>query len=115
MRVCAQNDSLWDQARLNGFEVDVFDRSFSGKEKEVDTSIVTTMLEDSYQHMQRARGDKAILLAGDRDYVPAVESLGTRGIETRAAASCRSRAVACRQKTSAEFVPLDPHLELLAR
>lgn len=68
------NDSLWELARKHGFEVEVFDRSPSG-EKEVDTAIVTTMLEDSFQYMQPECGDTAVLLAGDRDYVPSLKSL----------------------------------------
>jgi uncharacterized LabA/DUF88 family protein len=108
------NDSLWARARLEGFEVEVFDRSASGREKQVDTGIVTVMLDDSYQHMQNDRGDMAVLLAGDRDYVPAVESLGARGIGTRVVfwqhATARDL-----QQAATEFLPLDPHLQDLAR
>ena len=71
------------------------------------------MLEDSFQHMQSFRGDKAVLLEGDRDYVPALESLGEQGIATRVVfwehATARDL-----QEAAAEFLPLDPHLEQLA-
>jgi NYN domain len=107
------NDSLWRRAESEGFQVEVFDRSASGQEKQVDTGIVTVMLEDSYQHMQSDRGDLAVLLAGDRDYVPALASLGARGIGTRVVfwqhATARDL-----QEAAAEFLPLDPHLEELA-
>jgi hypothetical protein len=109
-----QNDSLWQLARENGFEVEVFDRSAGGREKEVDTGIVTTMLEDSFApYMQAERGDKAVLLAGDRDYVPALKSLKGRGFGTRVVfwdhATSRDLAL-----EADEFIPLDPHLEHLA-
>lgn len=77
-----QNDSLWHLAREKGFEVCVFDRNFSNKEKEVDAAITTTILEDSYEHMRSDRGDRVVLVAGDRDYVPPIESLKRRGIPT---------------------------------
>ena len=108
------NDSLWQTARDQGFEVEVFDRSPSGKEKQVDTGIVTMMIEDSFQHMKADRGDIAVLLAGDRDYVPAVASLGSRGIGTRVVFWQHATAVDL-QTAAFEFVPLDPHLDELAR
>ncbi len=107
------NDSLWELARENGFEVEVFDRSVSGREKEVDTGIVTTMIEDSFRYMQPDRGDKAVLLAGDRDYVPALKSLKKRGIGTRVVFWEHATARDLRLEAD-EFLPLDPHLDALA-
>jgi hypothetical protein len=75
-----ENDSIWERARSEGFQVEVFDRSVFGPEKQVDTGIATVMLEDSYEYMDSARGDMAVLLAGDGDYVPVLESLRRRGI-----------------------------------
>lgn len=107
------NDSLWELARDKGFEVEVFERSAGGREKEVDTGIVTTMLDDSRDFMQAERGDKAVLLAGDRDYVPALKSLKRRGFGTRVVfwehATARDLA-----READEFIALDPHLEFLA-
>jgi NYN domain len=78
------NDSLWARANAEGFQVEVFDRSAGGREKQVDTAIVTVILEDSFQHMRSERGDMVILVAGDRDYCPAVGSLDARGnVDTR--------------------------------
>jgi hypothetical protein len=72
------NDSVWERAHAEGFEVEVFNRNVANKEKQVDTSIVTTMLDDSYQHMKPDRGDTAVLVAGDGDYVPSVKSIQKR-------------------------------------
>jgi hypothetical protein len=42
------NDSLWNHAKRHGFEVVVHDRStFTGKEKKVDTNIVTDVTADA--------------------------------------------------------------------
>ncbi|HUH71087.1 MAG TPA: NYN domain-containing protein [Mycobacterium sp.] len=71
-----QNDSLWELARRKGFEVKVFDRNVANKEKEVDVAIATQIMADSYERMQS--GDKAVLVAGDRDYLPVIESPRTR-------------------------------------
>lgn len=77
-----QNDELWDMARHGGFEVFVFDRNLSNKEKEVDVAIATQMMEDSFLYMKVERGDRVVLLSGDRDYVPTLKSLSGRGIPT---------------------------------
>lgn len=74
------NDSLWQLAENHGFEVHVFDRNFSNKEKQVDVAIATQMMADSYERMQP--GDKAVLVSGDRDYLPTVQSLDQRGLPT---------------------------------
>lgn len=77
-----KNDSLWDKARDEGFEVAVFDRSFANKEKEVDVAMATQMMEDSFLHMKPERADRVALVAGDRDYLPTLKSLDSRGIPT---------------------------------
>lgn len=76
------NDSLWSLAESAGFEVTVFDRHLSNKEKQVDSAITTQILDDSFQYMRPERGDRAVLLAGDRDYLPPIESLANRGLPT---------------------------------
>lgn len=54
------NDSLWQRARDNGFEVFVHDRNVAGREKQVDNHINTVMIEDSYEFMLPGR-DTAVL------------------------------------------------------
>ncbi len=61
------NDSLWELARCEGFEVFTFDRNYANKEKEVDVAIATQMRADSYEHMRIDRRDRVVLLSGDRD------------------------------------------------
>ncbi len=72
------NDSLWAAAKHHGFEVVVHDRSrFTGREKKVDTSIVTDMMRDGYELMKPGR-DTFTLVAGDADYVPTIRALCER-------------------------------------
>ncbi|MFI1585526.1 NYN domain-containing protein [Embleya sp. NPDC020630] len=108
------NDSLWDRARNEGFEVEVFDRNAANKEKEVDVSLATTMMEDSYEHMRAARGDMAVLIAGDRDYVPTVNSLKKRNLKVRVVFWEHAVARAL-QETATEFIGLDPAFEYITR
>lgn len=75
-----ESDSLWSLARSEGFEVFTFDRNAANKEKQVDVAIATQILEDSFVHMRP--GDRIVLVSGDRDYLPVVNSLAKRGIET---------------------------------
>lgn len=74
------NDSLWKAAESQGFEVITEDRNYyTNKEKKIDSSICTAIMEDSYELMTPGQ-DEVILVAGDRDYVPTIESLKRRGI-----------------------------------
>lgn len=108
------NDSLWGMARRDGFEVEVFDRSFSNKEKEVDVRLATVMVEDSYEYMKTDRGDKAVLVAGDRDYVPTVESLAKRGFPTIVVFWEHATAKNLRT-AAADYHGLDPHFDAITR
>lgn len=74
-----QNDSLWVAAKRQGFEVKTYDRNANNKEKKIDTDIVATMMEDSYEIVEKGK-DEMVLVAGDKDYVPMVEKLKKRGI-----------------------------------
>lgn len=106
------NDSLWNRARDNGFQVFVHDRNVAGKEKKVDNHINTVMIEDSYEFMQTGR-DKAVLVAGDGDFVPPVLSLRRRGLEVRVIFwSHASREL---RQSASEFLDLDQHFDYITR
>ena len=75
-----KNDSLWNAAKAQGFEVVTEDRNYyTNKEKKIDSGICTAILEDSYEKIVSGQ-DEVVLVAGDRDYVPTAESLKRRGI-----------------------------------
>lgn len=64
------NDRVWREAELRGFEVLVFDRDGSGKEKCVDTALVARGVEI----ICCASEPMALILAsGDRDFIPLVQ------------------------------------------
>ena len=106
-----QNDSLWIAAERTGFEVIVYDRNVADREKKIDTDIVATMIEDSYEILQK--GDEITLVAGDGDYVPAIEKLKKRGIPVHVVfwghASRELKDAATR------FINLDGYLDHLGR
>lgn len=108
------NDSLWDMARQVGFEVFTFDRNFKNKEKEVDVAIATQMMEDSYEHMRSDRGDMVVLIAGDRDYVPTLESLRKRGFRSLVVFWEHATARDIRDAAD-DYSPLEPLFEHLTR
>ena len=68
------NMGLWRHAANAGFEVVTVERGFSGKEKRVDTSLVTRMCRDAYRFGDPRR-DHITLVAGDGDYEPVVTQL----------------------------------------
>jgi uncharacterized LabA/DUF88 family protein len=104
------NDSLWKSAERKGFEVVVHDRNLRGKEKKIDTNIATDIVADSYELMNPER-DEITLVAGDSDYVPTVERLKRRGL--RFYVVFWQHAARELREVCTQFVPLNPHLELL--
>lgn len=105
------SDSIWEIARREGFEVKLFPRNAQNKEKQVDNAIGTLLLEDSYEYMQP--GDTAILIAGDGDFVPNLDSVRRRGYRVRL--MFWSHASGALKAAADEFVSLDPHFDTLSR
>ncbi|MFC7739257.1 hypothetical protein ACFQX4_26635 [Roseomonas sp. GCM10028921] len=58
------NGGLWRHAANAGFEVVTVERRFAGKEKRVDTSLVTRTCGDAYRFAD-PRSDRITLVAGD--------------------------------------------------
>lgn len=106
-----QNDSLWTAAERNGFKVKTEDRNYyTNKEKKIDSGICTVIMDDSYT-LIKATVDEVILVAGDRDYVPTIESLRRRGIKF--SICFWSHASSELKSTCDEFYNLDPYLDYL--
>ncbi|MFJ6004029.1 NYN domain-containing protein [Arthrobacter sp. NPDC092385] len=106
------NDSLWELAKKEGFEVFTFARNAANKEKQVDVAIATQILSDSFQYMKP--GDKVVLVSGDRDYLPVIENLKDRNFET--VVTFWEHATGKELKTApVSFSPLDPLFDHLTR
>lgn len=107
-----QNDSVWSAAERRGFQVITYDRNIANHEKKIDTDIVATMIEDSYE-LLTIGVDEVTLVAGDSDYVPAIEKLKKRGIPVHVVfwkhASRELKDVA------SKFIELDPYLLHISR
>ena len=95
-----------------GFEVIVYDRHAANKEKKIDTQITADMIEDSYELMKADR-DEITLVAGDRDYAPAIEKLRKRGFAVRVV--FWDHAARELKDAASKFIQLDPYLEHLRR
>jgi uncharacterized LabA/DUF88 family protein len=109
--VIDDNETLWPYAEVAGFEVRVVERSISGKEKRVDTGVVTRVCRDAYLLAQPGR-DRITLVAGDGDYEPMVRQLMQDSFEvTLLYWSHASREL---QEAASRFYPLDAYLEELA-
>ena len=66
------NDTVWNIAKDCGFVPKVFKRNFQGREKKVDTQLCVDATTAFYTHTPRNR--ILVLLAGDADYMPVVET-----------------------------------------
>jgi len=108
-----QNDSLWEAARQGGFEVIVEDRNAQNREKKIDTGIVAQMMEDSYECITDKTVDEMILVAGDKDYVPAVNRISKRGI--RVVVYFWDHAATELKDHAAEFVSLNKYIDVFSR
>lgn len=67
------NDSLWNAMKSAQFEVIALDRNIVGKEKAIDTGIVCKIAEALYT--ESSEDDIFVLVMGDKDFVPALESI----------------------------------------
>jgi uncharacterized LabA/DUF88 family protein len=105
-----QSDAVWAIAERAGFEAIVVNRNSENKEKKVDTGIVAAMVRDAYTRADKAK-DTITLVAGDSDYVPAVELLTDDGFRVEvvfwSSASNELKSVCSR------FIELDKYLEKL--
>lgn len=107
-----ENDSIWNLARSEGFEVSSFDRNVASNEKQVAVAIATQILEDSFQYMNP--GDKVALVSGDRDYLPVVNSLNRRA-STRPVAFCQHATGKNLKQPPVSYFGLDDSFDYLAR
>lgn len=105
------NDSLWNMAKRAGFEVRVEDRNVANKEKKIDTGLVAAMTRDAYTVADKD-SDTITLVAGDGDYVPAVQQLVEDGF--RVDVVFWGHASRELQDAASRFIDLDPQLDLLA-
>lgn len=104
------NDSLWNAAKRKGFEVVVYDRNVKNREKKIDTDIVATMIEDSYERLDKS-ADEMTLVAGDSDYVPAIEKLQKRGIAVHVV--FWAHAAKELREVATKYVDINPYLNHL--
>jgi uncharacterized LabA/DUF88 family protein len=105
-----ESDAVWAVAERAGFEAVVIDRNSANREKKIDTGIVAAMVRDAYTKADKAK-DTITLVAGDSDYVPAVELLTEDGFRVEvvfwSSVSSELKAACSR------FVELDAHLDAL--
>jgi hypothetical protein len=109
--VTDSNTGLWHHAATAGFEVVTVARGFTGREKRVDTSVVTRLCRDAYRAGDPAR-DRITLVAGDGDYEPTVRQLTADGFAV--AVVYWSHASRELRETATEFHSLDPYIADLA-
>lgn len=101
------NDAIWASAERVGFETIIEDRNVSNREKKIDTAITVAMTRDAYKQMNFAE-DRITLVAGDADYVPAIQCLREDGCTVDVffwGHASKELRQAC-----STFVSLDPYL-----
>ena len=104
-----ENEQIRETAELAGFEVKTHDRNKANREKKVDTDIVATMARDAYKSAKD--GDTFNLVAGDKDYVPAIEMMIADGI--RVDVIFWDHAAADLRNACSKFISLNQYLDAL--
>jgi uncharacterized LabA/DUF88 family protein len=82
------------------------------REKKIDTDIVATMVQDSYELLD-PKNDEMTLVAGDADYVPMIEKLRARGVNVHVVFwDHASREI---REAATKFISLNPFLNHLRK
>ena len=100
-------DSVWRAAQQYGFKNKIFQRSKHNKEKMVDTQLTVDLIRDIYTGLD-PQSDRIIIVAGDADYVPAIEAAREMGFYVKVA--FWQHASAAIKKAGSEFLALNGHL-----
>lgn len=90
----------------------MYDRNIANREKKIDTDIVATMIADSYEILTVGE-DEITLVAGNSDYVPAIEKLIKRNIPVHVV--FWGHAARELKESATRYFDLDPYLDHLAR
>jgi hypothetical protein len=106
------NDSLWSMAKKGGFDPKIEDRNIANQEKRIDTGITSAMMRDSYTLVDKEK-DLIVLVAGDGDYIPPVETLVNDGYKVEVV--FWDHASAGLKSACSKFRSLDSHLKNLQR
>ena len=101
-------DSVWRAAKQHGFQNKIFQRSKHNKEKMVDTQMTVDLIRDIYTELDPAT-DCIIVVAGDADYVPAIQAARERGFNVKVA--FWQHASGAIKKAATESQPLNGHLK----
>lgn len=103
------NDVIWERAALEGWEPIIHDRNWANKEKQVDVHLAVEMTKDCLTVMKP--GDVAVLVAGDGDFIPAVEVVMGEGFEVQCFFWGQVNTEL--RRTVTRFSELDRHLDAL--
>lgn len=108
--ISPETDWVWALAENAGFEAITHMRNAANKEKRVDTSVITELLRDAYKH--GTTKDVFRLVAGDGDYIPAVQRLVEDGFHVEVL--FWDHASKELTEVCAKFTSLHKHLKWLA-
>lgn len=103
---------IQDPAERAGWIARMPVRSISGREKEVDTGISVWMLEDQMLSGANPAEVEVTLICGDRDQVPAVQSLMRIGVRVDVAAWSHTASQDL-IRAARRFIPLDDYFDTL--
>ena len=104
-------DSFWEMIKRKGWDVKIYEKDIRHKEKKVDVAIGYAMAKDAYSKVDKKK-DTLTLVAGDKDYVPAISDLKTDGFNVDVAFWGHA---AKELREAAKFIDIDKYHDHIAR
>ena len=105
-------DTFWKIVNKAGFKTHVYNKNAGNKEKKVDVAIATAMTVDAFNIIDR-ENDDILLIAGDSDFVPVVETLIQHGFKVEVA--FWGQAAGELREAAVNFCKLDDKLDEFTR
>ena len=97
--------------KRKGWDVKIYEKDIRHKEKKVDVAIGYAMAKDAYSKVDKKK-DTLTLVAGDKDYVPAISDLKTDGFNVDVAFWGHA---AKELREAAKFIDIDKYHDHIAR
>ena len=109
------SDSFWEMVRKEGFIVETFEKSASGKEKKVDVAIAHRITKDAYTVINKSE-DELVLVSGDKDFVPVIADLIKEGYTVKVAFwdQAAQELKDSLRNSATDFLCLNPYFDLIS-
>jgi uncharacterized LabA/DUF88 family protein len=105
-------DSFWEMIKRKGWDVKIYEKNIRNREKKVDVAIGYAMSKDAFTRVDKKK-DAMTLVAGDKDYEPAISDLRAEGFNVEVA--FWGHAARELRNAAAKFIDIDQYHDHITR